>query len=192
MGGQFPTFNGVARNDIARLNTDGSLDLLFNPNVSVGGGNGEPPQVYSITVQTNGKILVGGNFTVIGGQTRPRLARLNIDATVDLPFNPNPSGGGFGIPLVNALIIQPDGKILVGGRFATVDGQTRNNISRLNADGTADAFNPNANAMVKSLALQTDGKVLMGGFFLLLADKLATILPASMPTAHSTLRLTQM
>ena len=44
---------------------------------------------YSIAVQADGKILVGGCFTSIGGQARNYIARLNADGTVDATFNPN-------------------------------------------------------------------------------------------------------
>ena len=45
-----------------------------------------------------------------------------------------------------ATAVQPDGKILIGGSFSSVLGVPRNNIARLNTDGTLDiAFNPNAN-----------------------------------------------
>ena len=125
----------------------------FNPNA-----NGD---VRAIAVQADGKILVGGNFTTIGGQARNYIARLNADGTADATFNPNANSD------VYSLAVQADGKILVGGGFTTIGGQARNYIARLNADGTADAtFNPNANSDVFSLAVQADGKILVGGWCL--------------------------
>ncbi|HAV64983.1 MAG TPA: hypothetical protein DCY13_21750, partial [Verrucomicrobiales bacterium] len=66
---------------------------------------------------------------------------------------------------VGAMAIQPDGKILIGGQFTSVNGASRNGIARLNANGTLDtSFNPSAlQATVSSLAVQPDGKVLLGG-----------------------------
>ncbi len=62
--------------------------------------------------------------------------------------------------------MQADGKILIGGFFSTVLGVTRNNIARLNTDGTLDTdFNPNANGYVLAIAVQADGKILVGGSF---------------------------
>src|SRR5947209_9932965 len=58
----------VTRNRIARLNADGTLDTAFNPNAS--------GFVGAMAVQADGKILVGGAFTTIGGQPRNRIARL--------------------------------------------------------------------------------------------------------------------
>src|SRR5438445_7875401 len=75
-------------------------------------------------------------------------------------FDPNANG------IVYVVVVQPDGKILIGGNFTTVAGVTRNHIARLNPDGTLDtAFNPNANSTVDSIAVQADGKILAGGFF---------------------------
>src|SRR5947209_5906117 len=75
-------------------------------------------------------------------------------------FDPNANGN------VYVVVVQPDGKILIGGTFTTVLGVARNNIARLNPDGTLDtAFNPNANSYVGSIAVQADGKILAGGVF---------------------------
>src|SRR2546429_9734266 len=77
-------------------------------------------------------------------------------------FDPNANG------LVRVVVVQPDGKILIGGDFTTLSPNggaavTRNQIARLNPNGTLDtAFNPNANGPVYSIALQADGKTLAG------------------------------
>jgi uncharacterized delta-60 repeat protein len=156
VGGNFMSLDGQARSYIGRLNADGTLDATFNPGAS--------GTVNSLAVQADGKILVGGFFTMLGGQTRNRIARLNIDGTLDASFNPGASGT-VGC-MVYSLAVQADGKILVGGEFTTLGGQTRNRIGRLNADGTLDAsFNPGASSAIYSLAVQTDGKVLVGGTF---------------------------
>ena len=94
------------RNHIGRLNVDGSVDSTFNP--------GANSIVQAIAVQPDGKILIGGNFTAVGGGTgtatpRSYLARINADGTVDTSFNPGANN------VVYALVLQPDGKILVGG-----------------------------------------------------------------------------
>src|SRR5437660_492679 len=80
-------------------------------------------------------------------------------------FDPNANG------TVYVVVVQPDGKILIGGDFTTLSPNggaavTRNRIARLNPDGTLDtAFNPNANNTVLSIAVQADGKILAGGGF---------------------------
>ncbi len=158
-GGIFTTLGGQPRNRIARLNPDGALDLSFNP------GTDGPiySQVLSLAVQADGRILVGGLFTGVGGQPRTNIARLNTDGTIDATFNP-----GAGGP-VYSLAVQADGKILAGGLFTSMGGQPRQYIARLNVNGTSDPnFNPGANGFVYSLTLQSDGKVLVGGYFAML------------------------
>ena len=67
---------------------------------------------------------------------------------------------------VRATAVQPDGKTIIAGTFTSVLGVARNNIARLNANGTLDTgFDPNADNSVNSIAVQADGKVLLGGFF---------------------------
>jgi uncharacterized delta-60 repeat protein len=166
IGGTFTTVspNGgaaVTRNRIARLNPDGTLDMAFNPNAD--------DDVYSIAVQADGKILVGGIFNganSIGGQTRNFIARLDATTGLADSFNPNANGEVFSIA------VQADGKILAGGQFShyvgtpTIGGQTRDFIARLDATtGLADSFNPNAIGVVWVVAVQADHKILVGGGF---------------------------
>lgn len=71
---------------------------------------------------------------------------------------------------VNAIVAQPDGKVIIGGRFTSVNGQPRGNLARLNPDGTLDAsfantFEAGVNGQVMALALQPDGSVIVGGSF---------------------------
>src|SRR5712692_3876911 len=160
IGGDFTKLAGspaIARSRIARFNADGTADISFDP--------GANRTVRSLAVQLDGKILVGGDFTALGGggtgtTTRKRIGRLNPDGTLDITFNPGAGGS------VRALALQRDGKILAGGDFTTLGGSARNFIGRLNPDGTLDTtFNPGANFSVLSLALQTDGKILVAGSF---------------------------
>ena len=163
VGGNFTTLGGggtgtIPRNRIGRLNADGSLDTSFDP--------GADAAVYAIAVQPDGKILVGGSFTTLGGggtgtTPRNRIGRLNADGSLDTSFNP-----GVGGLWVYTLAVQEDGKILVGGFFETLGGSTRYCIGRLNADGTLDtSFNPGARWHVYAIAVQPDGKILVGGQF---------------------------
>ena len=158
VGGFFTSIGGQTRNRIALLNPDGSLDATFDPNANQG--------VFAVPVQADGKILVGGYFTSMGGQTRNRIARLSPDGSLDATFDPNVTGT-TGTGAVFAVAVQADGKILVGGDFTSISGQTRNNIARLNPDGSLDAsFDPNASFFVEALAVQADGKILVGGTFI--------------------------
>jgi uncharacterized delta-60 repeat protein len=155
--GSFTSVQGVPRNSIARLNTDGSLDLDFNPNPDA--------RVRAIAVQANGKIVVGGFFTNIGGQPRQYIARL--DPITGLADSFNPGSDSY----VQTLAVQPDGKILAGGSFKSIGGQMRSRIARLDPlTGLADSFNPSVGSgpgiiQVHALALQADGKILAAGYF---------------------------
>ncbi|MEW6714269.1 MAG: DUF2341 domain-containing protein [Nitrospirota bacterium] len=155
IGGLFTTIGGTTRNRIARLNADGSLDSTFNPNAN--------NTVWFITVQKVGneeKILIGGNFTTIGGITRNRIARLNANNSLDVDFNPNANN------TVRSIAVQSDGKILVGGYFTAISGVTRNRIARLDLDGSLDSsFNPNSDHIIFFIKVLDDGKILVGGAF---------------------------
>jgi hypothetical protein len=91
--------------------------MAFNPNAN--------NEVLSIAVQADGKILVGGFFGSIGGQTRNFIARLDATTGLADSFDPNPN-----LP-VFSIAVQADGKILAGGEFTSIGGQTRNSIARL-------------------------------------------------------------
>jgi uncharacterized delta-60 repeat protein len=135
---------------VAQLNIDGSVDWGFHP-----GANN--CMAYSLAVQPDGMILMGGDITSTPGQ---RIRRLTPGGVLDTNFS-----GDAGYEMV-CLALQPDGKILAGGSFNTLTGQPRNGIGRLNANGTLDTdFNPGAGGTVITLALQPDGKILVGGSF---------------------------
>ncbi|MFN0078128.1 MAG: IPT/TIG domain-containing protein [Prosthecobacter sp.] len=159
IAGKFSSVLGQPRNNIARLNANGTLDAGFDPDARFF-GTGAFGNVSTVAVQADGKILLGGSFTSIGGTTRNHIARVEADGTLDTSFNPNANNS------VSSVAVQADGQILLGGSFTTVGGTTRNYIARVKADGTLDtSFNPNANNAVLSLAVQADGQILLGGFF---------------------------
>src|SRR6266403_3818810 len=150
--------NVLAQPKITLPTTDGGSALDgFDPNA-----NGP---VYAVVVQPDGKILIGGGFTTVspnGGPpvTRNHIARLNPDGTLDNAFDPNANGN------VHSFAVQADGKIVAGGLFSNIGGQTRNNIARLDGTtGLADSFDPNANSTVYSIAVQADGRILTSGLF---------------------------
>jgi uncharacterized delta-60 repeat protein/CSLREA domain-containing protein len=156
IGGAFLFFNGTPRNRIARINANGSLDTLFNP------GTGANNLIFTMALQPDGKIIIGGLFTIYNGTSRFRLARLNSDGTLDSTF------GGVPDDAVRAIVVQPDGKIIIAGDFFLYNGISCNRIARLNSDGSFDfSFSTGlgSNAGVTALALQPDGKILVGGGF---------------------------
>jgi len=159
IGGAFTSYNGTARNRIARLNTDGSLDTDFNP------GTGFSSRVFSLSLQDDGKLIVGGGFTSYNSQSgKQYLVRLNTNATLDATFaigtGPNST--------VNTTALQPDGKILLGGLFNSINGTNRNGRARLLSTGVVDTnFVPVGASIldVRTCAFQPDGKVWFGGYF---------------------------
>ncbi|MFN4122539.1 MAG: PKD domain-containing protein [Flavobacteriales bacterium] len=160
VAGDFTIYNGQSRNRIIRLNADGSIDNTFNP------GSGFNSSVFALALQSDGKIVAGGSFTSYNGTARNRIARLNSNGTIDTDFNP---GTGFN-STVNAIAIQADQKILVGGQFATFNGGARAFIARLESNGTLDnsidfgtGFSASAN--IRTIAIQSDNKILIGGAF---------------------------
>lgn len=167
VGGLFEEFNGIERNHLVRLNSDGTLDSSFDP------GNQFTDEIRAIAIQADGKILVGGNLidNFPSGVIRPRIKRLLTDGTNDVSFNP--ANGFDAVP--NSFIIQPDGKIIVGGDFTQYNGEEIRGIARLNVDGTLDntfdpgnGFQSTSNpglSFVDALALQPDGKILAVGNF---------------------------
>lgn len=159
IGGTFNSFNGSTRNGIARLNPEGGIDNDFNP------GTGINNSINSLSLQLDGKILIGGDFTSYNGVTRNRIARLNANGSLDTGFNPLSTGTNGA---VFSVVLQPNEKVLIGGNFTSYNGTTRNRIARLNANGTLDAgFNPGTGTdnSVNSVILQPDGKILIGGNF---------------------------
>jgi len=137
------------------LYPDGGFDATFTPAVG---------PVHSIAVQPDGRIVVGGGFTAVGGEERNHIARLGADGALEESFDPAVLGNGD--VSVSALALQADGKILLGGAFINVSGQLRANMARLTANGNLDlAFDPAPNATVGAVVVQPDGKILVCGLF---------------------------
>jgi len=205
--------NGQSHAGIARLTSSGALDSSFNPSVS-----GAVSTVYTLALQGDGRILLGGLFAAVSGSPRTNIARLNTDGTLDTTFKPVLVGGGqFSLAAfyisrlmrkrvvaggdfmsVNGLVRtnpldsttmarsisascrqreriflstprpEQSGRILIAGYFSTVNGVDNNYIARLNIDGSFDPSFDTGSApviVVYSVALQPDGKVLVGGAF---------------------------
>jgi uncharacterized delta-60 repeat protein len=166
--GSFTSIGGVSRNRIARLEADGSLDTSFQNGMA---GLDQP--ATAVVLQPDGRIVIGGDLSTVGGVARARVARLNADGSLDPTFG-NAAVYAYG---VTAIAVQPDGRIVIGGEFESVAGVPRGKVARLNADGTLDAsfqngmsglataFGTDLGAWASSLALMADGRVLVGGKF---------------------------
>src|SRR5262249_23322193 len=153
---------------------DGSFDLHGVPLTTESSG----PTVVAIALQSDGRILISGNFIYSNNGTRGYIARLQANGSLDPSFAA-PLGllrPGFGDNYA-ALAIQPDGKIIVGGYFIEALPGSATPILRLNSDGSRDAaFNveqPIGSGLwacefsvfsdIAALALQPDGKIIVAG-----------------------------
>ncbi len=160
IGGKFSSYNGEVSNSIARLNSDGSIDNSFDS------AEGVNTDVETLAVQQDGKIIIGGSFTFYNGISCNHILRLNIDGSIDTTFKT-----GIGVDNdVKTIVIQSDGKILIGGFFTSYNGISKKYITRLNSDGTLDTtFNPGntgADWFIRNIVIQNDGKIIISGNFL--------------------------
>jgi len=158
LSGSFDGMGGKLARRIARVTAAGKRDESFNI------GNGSPAIVWALALQPDGKILAVGDFTSFDQKPFSRIVRLNPGGSMDEKFSPGDGANAT----VYAIVVQPDGKILIAGDFIQVHGVEWNRIARLNADGSLDTtFNPGAgpNSGVRCIALQPDGKILIGGIF---------------------------
>jgi uncharacterized delta-60 repeat protein len=174
IGGAIEQTNGVNNGgtvvDLLRLNSDGTWDKSFATST-------EPSRyVATMVSQPDGKILLGGNFSTVNGMPGAFVARLNADGGLDNSFKSGFVGDGQIGHGVHALAIQPDGKIIVGGTFAAANGVTRNNIARLNPNGSFDdSFTASVTAPsepglpvggeIAGIAMQADDKIVIVGHF---------------------------
>jgi uncharacterized delta-60 repeat protein len=156
--GYFTSYGATAANRIIRLNADFSVDDTF---VYGTGFNGD---ATALAIQSDGKLIVGGNFTQYNGTARNRMVRLNTDGSLDTSFG---IGTGFNAT-VWSVLVQSDGKIVAAGDFATYSGSSRPGVIRLLSTGNIDTSFAAASAVdstVYQVAQQSDGKILAGGLF---------------------------
>jgi uncharacterized delta-60 repeat protein len=158
VAGRFTSFNGFMHNRVCRLNADGSVDQSF------GLGAGIDNSVLALALQSDGRILVGGQFSQVDLAQRFNLARLNTNGGVDLTFDPGNGPNGD----VNAIVIQPNGAIIIGGTFIGYNGFSRGGVARVLGNGALDpSFDSGVGTggNVFALALQHNGQIVLGGRF---------------------------
>ncbi|MCC6937972.1 MAG: T9SS type A sorting domain-containing protein [Flavobacteriales bacterium] len=161
IGGYFNDINGTTAVALARLNSDGSLDTGYNS-----GGSGLNNSVNVISLQPDGKALVGGLFSTYNGTGRNRVLRTNTDGSLDTGFDP---GTGFNGQVL-AFAQQSDGAIIIGGDFTTLNGNTHNRHCRVTSTGATDAtWTTGANQAINCLLWMPEGRVVVGGIFTTIA-----------------------
>lgn len=163
IGGAFSAVNGVPRQNLARLNADGSLDAGFISQ-AVEGPNGP---VLALLLLSDGSVLAGGNFSSAGNLVRSDLAKFRADGSADAGFGAQ-EGGVATNGSVAALAALPDGSILVGGNFNTFYGKPRRGIAKLGPDGSV-VEGPHAssvlNGSVAALGASPAGDAYVAGRF---------------------------
>lgn len=123
--------------------------------------------VHSVSLQSDGKIVIGGEFTEYKGIIRNRIARLNSDMSLDTSFNVGSGANN----IVRKTLITSDGNTIIGGDFSTYNGVSKMGIVKLNSSDASinSTFNVgtglNSGGYINVLEQQTDGKVLIGGYF---------------------------
>jgi len=157
VGGHFVKYNNVSNRYIVRLNADGSADPGFNTGDFV-----KSTLIDASAIQSDGKIIIAGESSSTANRLKG-IARLNTDGSVDNTFD---VGTGTDDD-VYAVAIQSDGKVIIGGEFTSYNGTSVNRIARLNTDGSLDnSFTVGAwtaNSQIRVLEIQPDGKILAGG-----------------------------
>ena len=173
IGGSFTTITRPDENGdpvaqsvvgIALLNDDGTLDTSFSAGAGPSKDGDAAATVTAIAVQNDDKILVGGDFTSFDGETWNRLVRLRPNGTVDDSFDPGTGADAT----VQAVALQPDGKIVVVGDFVTFNDVTVRRLLRLDPTGARDSSfvtGTGADGPIKALAIQKDQKIVLGGYF---------------------------
>ncbi|MCC2545975.1 hypothetical protein LJY25_05925 [Hymenobacter sp. BT175] len=221
IGGRFSVVNGVPVRNLARLNPDGTVDAAYSTAGALSGGS-----VECLALQPDGRLVVGGGFTWVGTTQRSAVARLLPSGAPDNSFasggiavtrlavlgdgrmllvrgsstlarvlangQPDPTFQGISNQYISTLLVQPDGRILIGGSYQAGPGATPYLLRRLLSNGAIDpAFAPLLHtgtatfSEVLSMALQADGSILLGGYFDevggVTANGLIRVLPSGAP-----------
>jgi uncharacterized delta-60 repeat protein len=153
--GYFQTYNTTNTYNIAKINTDGSLDTSFV---------GTDGLIRTIAQDSSGKIYIGGDFSTYSGVSVSRIAKLNNDGTLDTSFT---IGSGFNASVFE-IKIDSSNNLYVGGNFTTYSGATRNRMIKLTSGGTIDStfsIGTGFNGIVRTIEIDNNNKILVGGEF---------------------------
>ncbi len=156
--GGYYRFDNRLRLFLTRLNTNGSIDPTFWSESKLNNS------VEDAAFQSNGKLIIGGNFTYFNNTSLNRIARMNSDGTMDTTFQPGTGANSA----IRAVYVLSNDKILIGGDFTSYNGTSINRIARLNSNGSLDTsfhIGTGANASVYVLSASYNGKIYAGGNF---------------------------
>jgi uncharacterized delta-60 repeat protein len=162
VGGTFNKINGASAVDFALLDAKGDLDPTFNRILTQSTYLG----ITAIAVEREGKIIIGGRLNPGGGE-QAGILRLSAEGSLDEDFQTTATGLSY--PTIYSIGVQPDGKLIFGGDFTTVNNEQQSRIARLNSDGTVDSSFQNGaipfSGRIDAIAVQNDDRVVIGGFF---------------------------
>lgn len=157
--GSFTSVSGHGSRYLARLNSNGSVDTGFNMGTAING------LVNTLHIQSDGKILIAGQFTLVHGVSRVGIARLNSDGSLDATFNPGTgAAGAVGGGNVAKIYPAPGGKYIIGGLFNNYNGSGKGSLVRILNDGSFDTswiLENNFMTIPYALVWQPDGKMLL-------------------------------
>jgi uncharacterized delta-60 repeat protein len=179
---------GAQPTGVTRHFEDGTSDLTFvMPADLVRPDNFVDNGITALLRQPDGKLLVTGRLSIDGGpcnvagntcfEPKRGLVRLLPDGSYDPDFVQTNSFSGEAQLKPGALLLQSDGKIVVGGTFQNFSGRTVGGLVRFGANGTfddsfaanleTDLTNPTRSLFgtVVSLLPLTDGRMYVGGGF---------------------------
>lgn len=159
LSGPFKYYDHIETGPVIRLLADGTLDPSFEFEPTAANAN-----IDSISLQSDGKLIVGGSFDIDG---QVNLARINLDGSIDKSFRTRGLNGN-----VASVDVLSDDRILVGGGFFQYTNESGESINRsrialIEADGTLlePSFAPNLNQSVTAVLNLADGGFLIGGWF---------------------------
>ena len=165
--GYFTSVDGSVRPGIAMLGAAGALAAGYSPAPLAGpvGGSLEA-YAWQAQAQPGGGLIILGLFGSVGGVPRTGLARLNADGALDASYAPVLLQGAGVDSWASDAVVQPDGKVMVTGGFATYNGSLSRALVRLNPNGTRDAtFSTEGTglAFADAVVQQPDGKYVVAG-----------------------------
>jgi uncharacterized delta-60 repeat protein len=171
------SFDGTFRNiTVVRYNPNGSFDTAFGSGGIVTTSLGSTAShADAVLIQSDGKILVGGNLNSFAGNSDFAVLRYNSDGSLDSSFGTNgvvTFGVGTSTDELKDIALQADGKIVAVG-YSVSGGTNVFAVARIDAAGALDAgfgtggkiltpITPNQSAAY-SVAIQADGKIIVGG-----------------------------
>lgn len=165
VGGDFHSYNDAKCFSFTRLNQDGSIDNTLTFGGLGGFESVSNSNITAIAQQADGKIYLGGTFTMYNGATARSIIRINPNGTLDTAFN---AGTGFDYGAaypgtIQSIIVKPTGGILVSGTFGTYKGSTCVGVATISDTGSGFAYSNSTIAYsVRAIKYQPDGKLLVG------------------------------